>query len=130
MIPSKKAIHNYKAITLDAAVEYASPYELTKMLFSGALKSLTLVPMLYEKKDFELASKELSRSMAIINGLRDSLDLSQGELAENLYELYSYMIRTLGKSIKANDSSKVIEVKDLLSQIDEAWAAIPLEFRS
>jgi flagellar protein FliS len=129
MIQAQKAIHSYKSVDTEIQAEYASPYQLTKMLFSGALKSMALIPVLMERKEFEACSNEVSRSVGILTGLREALDLSQGEIAENLYQLYSYMIRELMRAYRANETDAIRRVRGLLAEIDEAWAAIPVEMR-
>ena len=129
MLTSKRALHHYSVIDTDAKAEFASPYELTKMLFAGALKSLALVAVLIENNKFEECAKEISRSTGIINGLRDSLDMSQGELAENLYQLYDYMVRELIRAHRAKDAEAVRAVRKLLAEIDDAWGQIPVSLR-
>ena len=130
MITTRRALHHYGTVENDARAEYASPYELTKMLFSGALKSLALIPVLMERKAFEECAKEVTRSVGIINGLRDSLDLSQGELAENLFQLYTYMVKELMRTHRELDQEGVRKVRSLLAEVDEAWGQIPVQLRS
>ena len=129
MIVTKRALHNYETVDKDAQAAFASPYELTKMLFAGALKSLALIPVLMERKEHAECSKEVTRSVGIINGLRDSLDLSQGEIAENLYQLYSYMTRELLRAHRAREQEAVRAVRMLLKEIDDAWNQIPQDMR-
>jgi len=52
-----------------------------------------------------------------------------GEVTENLYALYSYMIdRLIDASVK-NDVNIVDEVSNLLKEIKSAWDAIPVNVR-
>jgi flagellar protein FliS len=120
MISKKRAIHSYKTIDTDAQAEFASPYEL---------KSMALIPVLMERKEWEECSKEMTRSVGILSGLRDSLDLTQGEIAENLYQLYSYMIRELMRAYAKKDQDALRKVRSLLVEIDDAWNQIPIELR-
>jgi flagellar protein FliS len=83
-----------------------------------------------ERKAFEECAKEVTRSVGIINGLRDSLDLSQGELAENLFQLYTYMVKELMRTHRELDQEGVRKVRSLLAEVDEAWGQIPVQFRS
>jgi len=129
MITTRRALHHYGTVENDARAEFASPYELTKMLFSGALKSLALIPVLMERKSFEECAKEVTRSIGIINGLKDSLDLSQGELAENLFQLYAYMVKELMAAHRNLDQEAVRKVRSLLQEVDEAWSQIPVQYR-
>jgi flagellar protein FliS len=129
MITTRRALNHYGTVENDARAEFASPYELTKMLFSGALKSLALIPVLMERKSFEECAKEVTRSIGIINGLKDSLDLSQGELAENLFQLYAYMVKELMAAHRNLDQEAVRKVRSLLQEVDEAWSQIPVQYR-
>lgn len=129
MITTRRALHQYGTVENEARAEYASPYELTKMLFSGAMKSMALIPVLMDRKAFEECSKEVTRSVGIINGLKDSLDLSQGEIAENLFQLYTYMIKELMRAHRNLDQEAVRSVRSLFSEIDEAWSSMPVQFR-
>jgi len=129
MFSAKKALHVYKGVDVDAKAEFANPYELTQMLFDGALKSLALVSVLIERKEWPECSKEVSRSVGIINGLKNSLDLSRGELAENLFQLYSYMMTELMRAYKEKDVDAIRAVRRLLSEINDAWSQIPVEYR-
>jgi flagellar protein FliS len=129
MITTRRALNHYGTVENDARAEFASPYELTKMLFSGALKSLALIPVLMERKSFEECAKEVTRSIGIINGLKDSLDLSQGELAENLFQLYAYMVKELMAAHRNLNQEAVRKVRSLLQEVDEAWSQIPVQYR-
>ena len=129
MLTSKRALHNYNVVDTEAKAQFASPYDLTKMLFAGALKSLALVAVLIENKKFEECAKEVSRSTGIINGLRDSLDMGQGELAENLFQLYDYMVREIVRAHRTTDADAVRAVRKLLAEIDDAWSQIPVDLR-
>ena len=129
MFLAQRALHNYNTIETDAKATFATPYQLTQMLFAGALKSLALVPLLMERKQFETCAKEVNRSVGIINGLRESLDLSQGEIAENLYQLYTFMSNEITHAHRAKDPEAVRKVRALLAEIDDAWNQIPIELR-
>jgi len=95
------------------------------MLFDGALDHLAGVKLAIESDDNALRDKNLNAVSAIIDGLQSSLDAQQGgELAENLYALYSYMHRRLTDCASENSVGIVIEVGDLMHTLKEAWAAI------
>jgi len=129
MLTAKRALHQYQTVETDAQASFANPYQLTKMLFTGAMNSMAVIPVLMERRAFSECASEMTRSIGIINGLRDSLDLSQGELAENLHQLYSYMARELLRAHRAMDAEAVRQVRSLLGEIDDAWNQIPNELR-
>jgi flagellar protein FliS len=47
-----------------------------------------------------------------------------GEIAENLYRLYDYMNYRLVDANMEKDLSGIIEVRDLLSTLREAWVEV------
>ena len=83
------ALSQYGKIKDDTQTMYASPHQLMLMLFDGALEAMSLTIAAIQNKNFELRSKQNTRSIAIINGMRECLDMEAGgELADNLYSLY------------------------------------------
>jgi len=130
MFTAQQALKQYSNVEQNVQAEYATPHQLTKMLFSGALRSLAIAETAMKKKQFQLKGEQLARTINIIEGLDDSLDLEQGgELAENLRGLYIYMVQRLYKSSFDNDPVIVREITDLLREISTAWDNIPLEDR-
>ena len=130
MFTAQQALKQYSNVEQNVQAEYATPHQLTKMLFSGALRSLAIAETAMKKKQFQLKGEQLDRTINIIEGLDDSLDLEQGgELAENLRGLYIYMVQRLYKSSFDNDPVIVREITDLLREISTAWDNIPLEDR-
>jgi len=130
MFTAQQALKQYSNVEQNVQAEYATPHQLTKMLFSGALRSLAIAETAMKKKQFQLKGEQLARAINIIEGLDDSLDLEQGgELAENLRGLYIYMVQRLYKSSFDNDPVIVREITDLLREISTAWDNIPLEDR-
>jgi len=130
MFTAQQALNQYSNVEQNVQAEYATPHQLTKMLFSGALRSLAIAETAMKKKQFQLKGEQLARTINIIEGLDDSLDLEQGgELAENLRGLYIYMVQRLYKSSFDNDPVIVREITDLLREISTAWDNIPLEDR-
>jgi len=130
MFTAQQALKQYSNVEQNVQAEYATPHQLTKMLFSGALRSLAIAETAMKKKQFQIKGEQLARAINIIEGLDDSLDLEQGgELAENLRGLYIYMVQRLYKSSFDNDPVIVREITDLLREISTAWDNIPLEDR-
>ena len=90
------ALAQYGQIKNDAQTTYASPHQLMLMLFDGAIDAMGITIIAIQKNNFELRSKQSTRSITIINGMRECLDMETGgELANNLYSLYQYMAQEL-----------------------------------
>ena len=123
-------VKNYQKEALKTRVAGADRYEIIQMLMAGALEKMVHAKVAIEKKHFEAKSEHLSKASAILEALRGCLDFEVGgEVTENLYALYSYMIdRLLDASIK-NDPEIVTEVSNLLKEIKSAWDAIPHDIR-
>ncbi|MEQ5873790.1 flagellar export chaperone FliS [Pseudoalteromonas sp. MEBiC 03485] len=123
-------VKNYQKEALKTRVAGADRYEIIQMLMAGAIEKMVLAKVAIEKKHYEAKSEHLSKASAILEALRGCLDFEVGgEVTENLYSLYSYMIdRLLDASIK-NDVDIVVEVSNLLKEIKSAWDAIPHDVR-
>ena len=131
MFTSQQALKQYSNVEQNVQAEFATPHQLTKMLFSGALRALAIAETAMKQKQFQLKGEQLARAINIIEGLDDSLDLEKGgELAENLGGLYQYMVQELYKSSFRNDPVMVHEVSNLLRDISSAWDQIPLQERN
>jgi flagellar protein FliS len=130
MSPSRSAAREYVRVGASTAVTSADPHTLILMLMNGALDSMAAAKASMQRGAVDEKGRSLSRAIAIIDGLRASLDRSAGpELADNLDDLYDYMGRRLLQANVRDDTDAVDEVADLLREIRSAWEAIPPELR-
>ena len=121
-----KGINAYKKGNLKQDIATADPHRLTLMLMQGALDRMAYAKGCMERKDFAGKSEHLSRVSAIILNLRDTLDLDiGGEVGQNLYSLYEYMVQRLLDANMQNSLQIMDEVINLLLPIKTAWASIP-----
>lgn len=82
-----------------------------------------------ERKDFAGKGLQLGKSIDIIGGLQNSLDMEAGgDISANLDALYDYSIRRLSEAGLNNDVTIVDEVTNLLREIKFGWDNIPQEF--
>ena len=121
-----KGINAYKKGNLKQEVGQADPHKLTLMLMQGTLDKLAYTKGCIERKDYAGKSEHISRATAILMNLRDTLSLeSGGEVADNLYALYDYMIQRLIDANVQNSLKIVDEVITLFLPIKTAWSQIP-----
>ena len=121
------ALAQYGQIKNDAQTSYASPHQLMLMLFDGAIEAISITVGAIENQNFELRSKQNTRSITIINGMRDCLDMeSGGELSDNLYSLYQYMAQELFRASFKNDADTIQNIQTMLKDIRESWEKIPI----
>ena len=123
----RSPLEQYGRAKHDAQAEFASAHEKTLMLFDGAITFTGVAVQAIARSDYELKGSMVSKSIAVINGLKDCLDLTQGELPSNLHDLYEYMVERLFKANLTSDIEAIDEVQSLLKTIRESWAQIPSE---
>jgi flagellar protein FliS len=122
------ALAQYGQIKNDTQTTYASPHQLMLMLFDGAIESMSFTIGAIQNNNFELRSKQNSRSITIINGMRECLDMETGgELADNLYSLYQYMTKELFKASYKNDAETIQNIQTMLKDIRGSWEKIPVD---
>ena len=123
----RSPLEQYGQVKHDAQAEFATAHEKTLMLFDGAIDFIGVGLQAIARSDYELKGRMISKSIAVINGLKDCLDLTQGELPSNLHDLYEYMVERLFKANLTSDAEAIEEVQSLLKTIGESWAKIPSE---
>jgi len=123
-------VKNYQKEALKTRVAGADRYEIIQMLMAGAVEKIVFSKVAIEKKQLEAKAEHISKASAILEALRGCLDFEVGgEVTENLYALYSYMIDRLLDASITNDAAILDEVMNLLKEIKSAWDAIPVEVR-
>ncbi|MCW8090326.1 flagellar export chaperone FliS [Alteromonas sp. ASW11-130] len=123
---SLKGINAYKKGNIKQDIANADPHRLTLLLMQGALDRIAFAKGAMERKEHAVKSEYLSRVSAILINLRDTLDLDVGgEVAQNMYALYDYMVDRLTDALVKNDLKILDEVTSLLTPIRDAWVQIP-----
>jgi flagellar protein FliS len=107
-----------------SAVLTASRERLVVMLYDGACRFLEQGATAMRAGDIGGTHVKLRRGEAIISYLQHTLDMSQGEIANNLLVIYLFCRRHLNRARVERDPKKVDEVISLLRQLREAWDAI------
>ena len=127
MMFRRSPLQQYGSVQHDAQAEFASAHEKTLMLFDGAITFIGVALQAIARSDYELKGKMISKSIAVINGLKDCLDMSHGELPSNLHDLYEYMVEKLFQANLTSDVEAIKEIQLLLKTVRESWAQIPSE---
>jgi flagellar protein FliS len=120
----QEALKQYRRLGIESEVTNASPHRLIQMLFEGALGRLAVAQGALERGDIATKGEALSKAIGIVSGLRSSLDMSTGELAENLDRLYEYINFRLLEASAENDIEKVVEVTQLIKTLKSGWDEI------
>ena len=123
----RSPLQQYGQVSHDAKAEFASAHTKTLMLFDGAITFIGVAMQAIVRSDYELKGKMISKSIAVVNGLKDCLDMSHGELPSNLHDLYEYMVEKLFQANLTSDVEAIKEIQLLLKTVRESWAQIPSE---
>jgi len=113
----------YAKIGVESAVLSADQNQLVTLLFDGALSALVRGRLFMQDGNIAGKGTSLSKAINIIEaGLKHGLDEHNGDaLADNMLELYNYMMRRLLHANLHNDVAAIEEVEGLLRNIADAW---------
>lgn len=122
---SMMAMRQYQQVSVQSEVTEASPHRLIQMLMDGCLSRLAQARGAIERHDVPRKGELIGKSMGIIGGLREALDLEKGgEIAANLDRLYEYMLMRLLDANSKEDIAALDEVSGLMHQIKDGWDGI------
>jgi len=123
---SQEALKQYRQLGLETQINNASPHRLIQLLMEGALERLNGAKAAMDRGDTATKGALIGKAMAIISGLRSSLDMSvEGtDLPDRLDNLYDYMGRRLLEASAGNKSEMVAEVIELLKTVKSGWDGI------
>jgi flagellar protein FliS len=106
-------------------IQSQSPLELVVMLYDGALRFLQMAADGTRRNDLAAKREGMSRSMAILAELQNTLNLQEGgEVAQSLDHLYTYITSRLLDANVKKDPAPVDEAIRLLRPLRDAWAQI------
>jgi len=124
-------ISAYNQVNRVSGVIDADPHRLVSMLLEGALGKIATVKGLMIRKDIAKKGEVLGQVVAIIGGLKASLNKDAGgDIAMNLDNIYDYIERQLIKANVSSDINILDEVASLLREIKSGWELIPVEARA
>ena len=122
----QKAIESYGQVNVVSGVNSADNVQLIQMLFDGLVESLKSAEGQIQRGEIALKAKSLARASKIVLGLQNALDFEEGgEIATNLNELYSYVVRRLFHVNAHNDIEALKEIHGLMEEIRQAWKSVP-----
>ena len=128
MTRNNLAAQKYGTMDLQSRTEKASPHQLIQMLIDGAIVRIKAATGHMERKETTKKAELIGKAIAIIDGLRSSLDMEKGgNLSTNLDDLYVYMNRRLLQANIEDNAGYLAEVCSLLEEIKSAWDSIEAE---
>ena len=116
----------YRQIGTETGIAGASPHKLVTMLFDGFMETLAQAKGAMRAGRIETKCQAISKAVRIVDeGLRGGLDLKGGgKLAQDLYDLYGYLVMRLTLCNVRNDEAGLDECQRLMQPLREAWISI------
>jgi flagellar protein FliS len=115
----------YKRVGLETSVDGASPHRLVSLLFDALLQAVSKARAALARGDIEAKGREITRAVNILElglsaGLSDE-DAQAAAITQNLRAVYSYSVNRLTLANLKNDDRLLVEVRDLIVPIADAW---------
>jgi flagellar secretion chaperone FliS len=113
---------NPYATSLETRIVSATPMELVVILYDAAIEAVQSAREHLAHRRIAERSTEVSRAVAILTELYQSLDRKRGgELSERLAALYDYMQRVLLEANFRQSDEGLAEAQRLLATLRESW---------
>ena len=117
----KQVANKYKQTDQEYIAGIETPHGRIKLLYETIITNINKLSHKHPKTDFVSYGKCLNA----LNILTSSLDMKKGkELAQNLGDLYAYCSEKLKEYLEKKDERKIVEVKNIISGLLEAWEEI------
>jgi len=124
-VAAQQALKNYQSVRAHASVAAADPFRLVQLMLDNILQRIAAARGHMERNEVARKGEQISKAIAVIGALRDSLNLEAGgEIAKNLDALYEYSTVRLVKANAKNDPAGFDEVMRLIRTIKEGWDGI------
>lgn len=102
--------------------EEISSHQIISLLMEGALERIDQAIEASRSDNIDDLLILSNKLIAIINGLRNSLNMEVGgDIAVNLEGLYHYMVERITQSTQEDIVAALKEVHELMSDVKEGW---------
>ncbi|MBN1757958.1 MAG: flagellar export chaperone FliS [Chitinispirillaceae bacterium] len=114
-----------------ASIDTADQGKLILIAYDVAIKNCKLAIEKFDLVDkIEERTKHLFKAQDAVTELLGALRIDVGEIAQNLYKLYDYILRTLVDAGVKNNKGKVVEVVGYLESLRDAWGEAIITVKS
>jgi flagellar protein FliS len=106
-------------------IKTASREQILLMLYDGAIKYMKQGRDALNDENHELAHDKLIQAQDIVTELMASLDMDVGgDVAEDLYSLYDFILHNLVQANVDKNSHRVTEALDVMEDLNDAWETV------
>ena len=100
-------------------------------MYDGALKFMEAAKHAMAAKDYFLQNESLVKAQKVVSELMSCLDMQQGgEIAANLFALYSYVGSELVQANVSENSDAIDRCIRVMSELRESWCAVEANLRN
>ena len=100
----------------------ASPEQILIQLYDGAIRFVSQAKMAFAENRSVDKAQAISKTVAIVAAFSNTLDREVGgEIAEELSQLYDFMLRELSLANSTNNAEKLDPVENILRDLREAF---------
>lgn len=125
------SLQAYKKVSVDSQLSAASPHKVIQMLMAGAIERLVQGKAAMQQGNIAVKGERLGKALDIIISLRGCLSMSDGgEVAQNLDQLYEFMISQITMANAENNETAIDDVVHIIREIKSAWDQIPAEYHN
>ena len=117
-------INNPYQIYRQTQIKTASQGDLVLMLYDGAIRFIKQAEVALDEKNWEESCNYLVRAQDIVEELDQTLDLSVGEVAENLHRAYRSMKYLLVRANMQKDPILAERVCKMMEKLRSAWTVV------
>jgi flagellar protein FliS len=116
-----RALRGYRT----TQAQTSSPLELVVLLYDGALRFLADAERALAARDLSARATAVSKTLAIVNELRNTLDLAKGgDVAAELDRLYDFVQDCLLRVTRDHDATALADAQRVLASLADAWRTI------
>ena len=114
-----------------ATIDTADQGKLILIAYDVAIKNCKLAIEKFDLVDkIEERTRHLFKAQDAVTELLSALRIDVGEIAQNLYKLYDYILRSLVDAGVRNNKGKVVEVVGYLENLRDAWGEAIIRVKS
>ncbi|WP_419725130.1 flagellar export chaperone FliS [Terrisporobacter petrolearius] len=112
------------------SVNMASKEKLLLMLLDGAVKYTKIAKTAIQEKDIARAHKELIRVQDIFLELMVTMDKSSGKYMEELYNLYDFIKKELGRANIKKDVKIIDSLLPIIEDVRDMWYEVDKKIKT
>lgn len=114
-----------------SSVSGATPLQLVIMLYDGALRFLKQAQRAIQQDDLYHKNENLTKAQRIVAELLSCLDMEKGgEIAKNLFALYSYVYDQMVQANLNDDLEAIERSVKVLSDLRTSWVQLEEQAKS